>query len=364
MNDIRDNRFKILIITSFLVILGLIFLLSSGTMVALSLGKQELYFFQKQIISVLVGCFVMYSAYRVPLGTWRKLTPLFYFGTLFLLMLVFFYRPINGAHRWILLPGFSLQPSELAKFTVILYLAHYLDKKEEKLKDFSKGFLPASVMLGLIGALVLMEPDFGTTFLMIAVLLSMFIIGGASVLHIGGILAFISPILVAGMMMGYRKARLLNFLDPLEDRYGVGYQLVQSLAAVSSGGVFGKGLGNSSQKLHFLPEAHTDFIFAIVSEETGLWGAFGIMILFVLLFYVIIKVARSHEDKFKRLLTFGLAYCMIIQAILHVGVVSGALPTKGIGLPYMSYGGSSMIFALFMTGVLMRSAEEAQVKEQ
>ncbi|MGE4317611.1 MAG: putative lipid II flippase FtsW [Deferribacterales bacterium] len=364
MNDIRDNRLKILIITSFLVILGLIFLLSSGTMVALSLGKQELYFFQKQLISVLVGCFIMYSAYRVPLNTWRKLTPVFYFATLIMLVTVFAYRPINGAHRWVLLPGFSLQPSELAKFTVILYLAHYLDKKEDKLKDFAKGFLPASIMLGLIGALILMEPDFGTTFLLITVLLAMFIIGGASIMHIGGVLGFIAPILIAGLMMGYRKARLLSFLDPLEDRYGVGYQLVQSLAAICSGGLFGKGLGNSSQKLHFLPEAHTDFIFAIISEETGLWGAFGIMILFGLLFYVLIKVAKSHEDKFKRLLTFGMAYTMIIQAILHVGVVSGALPTKGIGLPYMSYGGSSMIFALFMTGVLLRSAEEAQGQKQ
>lgn len=363
MHDLQDNRLKILIITSVLVILGLIFLLSAGSMQAMQLGRQELYFFQKQLISVLVGGFVMYSAYKVPLDTWRKFVPIFYFGTLILLVAVFFYRPINGAHRWVILPGFSLQPSELAKFTVVLYLAHYLEKKEDKLKDFSKGFLPASIMLGMMGALILMEPDFGTTFLLIAVLLAMFIVGGASVLHIGGMLGFISPILIAGMMMGYRKARLLNFLDPWQDSHGVGYQLIQSLIAVGSGGLWGKGLGNSTQKLYFLPEAHTDFIYAIIAEETGLWGAFGVIVLFILLFYVTVKVAKAHDDKFKRLLTFGLAYCMIIQAILHVGVVSGALPTKGIGLPYMSYGGSSMIMAMFMTGVLLRSAEESQEKK-
>lgn len=363
MNDVKDNRFRILVITSFLVILGLIFLLSASTMVALSLGKPELYFFQKQLISILAGCFVMYSAYKVPLNTWRKLVPLFYFASLVMLICVFFYRPINGAHRWIILPGFNLQPSEIAKFTVILYLAHYLDKKEDKLKDFAKGFLPASIMLGMIGALILMEPDFGTTFLLITVLMAMFIIGGASVMHIGGVLGFIAPILVAGMMMGYRKARLLNFMDPWQDRTGVGYQLIQSLSAVGSGGLWGKGLGNSSQKLYFLPEAHTDFIFSIIAEELGLWGSIGVMLLFLALFYVLIQVAKRHTDKFKRLLTFGLAYCLILQAILHIGVVSGALPTKGIGLPYMSYGGSSMILALFMTGVLLRSAEESQVKQ-
>lgn len=360
MNELRDNRFKILLIISVLTIGGLIFILSAGSMQAISLGKRELYFFQKQMVSVIVGFFAMYTAYKVPLSAWRKNVPLLYFLTLILLVAVFFYRPINGAHRWLLLPGFSFQPSELAKFTLILYLAHYLEKKEDKLKDFSKGFLPASILLGLMGALILSEPDFGTTFLMIAILLAMFLIGGASIKHIGGMLGFISPILIAGMMMGYRKARLLSFLDPWADQYKTGYQLIQSLAAVGSGELFGKGLGNSSQKLHFLPEAHTDFIYAIIAEETGLVGAVFFIVLFALLFHVCVKVAKMHTNKFKRIFTFGLAYCLVVQACLHIGVVTGALPTKGIGLPFVSYGGSSMIVSLFMVGVLIRSAEEAQ----
>jgi cell division protein FtsW len=360
MNELRDNRLRILIITSVLVMGGLIFVLSAGSMQAISLGRQELYFFQKQLVSVAVGLFAMYTAYKIPLQTWRKGVPFLYFATLAMLVVVFFYRPINGAHRWILLPGFSFQPSELAKFTLILYLAHYLDKKEGMLGDFSKGFLPASIMLGLMGALILAEPDFGTTFLMIAILLAMFLIGGASIKHIGGMLGFISPILIAGMMMGYRKKRLLSFLDPWADRYETGYQLIQSLAAVGSGKYIGKGIGNSSQKLHFLPEAHTDFIYAIIAEETGLLGALFFILLFGMLFYVCIQVAKSHTNRFKSIFTFGLAYCLVIQAAIHIGVVTGALPTKGIGLPYVSYGGSSMIMSLFMTGVLLRSAEEAQ----
>jgi len=362
MNELKDIRFKILIITFLLVMGGLIFILSAGSMQAISLGRQELYFFQKQMVSVIVGFFAMYTAYKVPLLSWRRYVPFLYFLTLVLLVAVFFYRPINGAHRWLLLPGFSFQPSELAKFTLVLYLAHYLDKKEDKLKDFSKGFLPASILLGLVGALILTEPDYGTTFLMITILLAMFLIGGASIKHIGGMLGFISPIMIAGLMVGYRKARLLSFLDPWADQYRTGYQLIQSLAAVGSGKIAGKGIGNSSQKLHFLPEAHTDFIYAIIAEETGLLGSVFFIVLFAVFFYICMKVAKMHKGKFESIFTFGISYCLVIQAILHIGVVTGALPTKGIGLPFVSYGGSSMIVSLFMVGILIRSAEEAQEK--
>lgn len=360
MNELRDNRLKILIITAVLVLGGLIFILSAGSMQAIALGRQELYFFQKQMVSVIVGFFAMYTAYKVPLSVWRRYVPFLYFLTVILLIAVFFYRPINGAQRWIILPGFSFQPSEMAKFTLVLYLAHYLVKKGDKVKDFSNGFLPASLLLGMVGALILSEPDFGTTFLLIAILFAMFLIGGASIKHIGGMLAFISPILIAGMMMGYRKARLLSFLDPWADQYKTGYQLIQSLAAVGSGKIMGKGIGNSSQKLHFLPEAHTDFIYAIISEETGFIGAVFFIMLFAALFYTCVQVAKMHTDKFKSIFTFGLSFSLVIQAVLHIAVVTGALPTKGIGLPFVSYGGSSIIISLFMVGVLIRSAEEAQ----
>lgn len=360
MHELKDDRLKILVITSILVMGGLIFILSAGSMQAIALGRQELYFFQKQMVSVIVGFFALYTAYRVPLTAWRRFVPLLYFLTLIMLMSVFFFRPINGAHRWLILPGFSFQPSEVAKFTLVLYLSHYLVKKGDRVKEFSTGFLPASLMLGLVGALILTEPDYGTTFLLIAILFAMFMIGGASVKHLLGVFMFIAPILVAGMMMGYRKARILSFLNPWADQYKTGYQLIQSLAAVGSGSIFGKGIGNSSQKLHFLPEAHTDFIYAIISEETGLVGAVFFIILFAALFYVCVKVSKSHTDKFKRLFTFGLGFSLVVQAMLHIGVVTGVLPTKGIGLPFVSYGGSSIIVSLFIVGVLIRSAEEAQ----
>ncbi|WP_022852004.1 putative lipid II flippase FtsW [Limisalsivibrio acetivorans] len=355
-----DSRAKILILTAFLVSVGLIFVFSAGSMQALRIGRGELFFFTKQLLSVFAGLAMMYMAYRIPIRTWRKFVPVLYFLTLVLLIAVFFFRPINGSHRWIIMPGINLQPSELAKFTTVLYLAHYLDKKHDKMGDFSRGFLPASILLGIMGALILLEPDYGTTMLIIAVSFGMFFVGGASLKHMFGVIGFIAPIIGAGLMVGYRKGRILSFINPWEDRYGTGYQLIQSLTAVGSGGVFGKGIGNSSQKLHFLPEAHTDFIFAIITEETGMFGGFVILAAVLALFVIGVRVAMKHTDLFAKLLTFGLAFCLLVQAFFHMSVVTGLLPTKGIGLPFVSYGGSNMLFSLFMTGVLIRSAEEAE----
>jgi cell division protein FtsW len=308
---------------------------------------------------VFIGLGLMYFAYNVPLRYWRKMVPLLYFITLVMLISVFFFKALNGSHRWIILPMFNLQPSELAKFTSILYLAHYLDKKEGKLDSFSNGFLPASIMLGILGALILSEPDYGTTLLIICVSFTLFLIGGANLKHIFSVVGFISPIIIAGMLMGYRRDRLTSFLDPWKDRFGDGYQLVQSLTAVGSGGFFGKGIGNSSQKLYFLPEAHTDFIYAIIAEETGLIGSIFVLVLVITFFVVCVRVALKHKELFERLLTFGLALLFFIQAVMHISVVTGLLPTKGIGLPFVSYGGSNMMASLMMAGVLIRSAEEA-----
>jgi cell division protein FtsW len=360
MFDLKDERLQILLLTSLFIAGGLIFVFSAGSIQAFRYDKGPLYFFNKQLIAVFLGLGLMYAAYSVSLQTWRKYVPVLYFLTLGLLLSVFFFPALNGSHRWILLPGFSFQPSELAKFTCILYLAHYLDKKEGKLNDFAKGFLPASIMLGIIGAMILMAPDFGTTILIICVSFTLFLVGGAHFRHLFGVFGFIAPIITAGLFMGYRKGRMLSFLDPWEDRYGIGYQLVQSLTAVGSGGILGKGMGNSSQKLLFLPEAHTDFIYAIIAEEVGFIGATGLVALLVYFFILSTRVALKHTELFNKLFTFGIALSLFLQAVLHISVVTGLLPTKGIGLPFISYGGSNMLISLMMIGVLLRSAEEVR----
>ncbi len=360
MINFKDRRTLMTTIIFILLFIGFLFTLSTGSLQAERLGKPEYYFFTKQLIAAIIGFFGLVLSYHIPLEFYKKHIIKIYFGVLILLLAVFFFKSINGAHRWIIFPHINFQPSELVKFTVIVYLAHYLDKKYDKLNQFKSGFLPVSLMIGIMASLVLLEPDFGTTFIIVVISLSMYFIGGINLIHLFGSIIFLIPIGFVFLNHGYRKTRLLSFMNPWAYQYKEGYQLIQSLTAVGSGGLFGKGLGNSSQKLLFLPEAHTDFIFAIISEELGIWGPILIIGLIFYLFWLGIQTAYKHENKFKRLLTLGLSLILLLQAIIHIGVTIGILPTKGITLPFISYGGSALIVQMFMVGVLLRSVKEVE----
>lgn len=352
-------RLKIITLTLVMVLTGFIFIFSAGSMQAVRLGKSETYFFFKQFFFAIVGFSVMGLTAIIPLNFYRKTVFYVYILTLCLLVGVFMFPAINGSHRWLVFPFINFQPSELAKFTTILYFAHYLDKKQDKLKDLARGFLPATIMLGILASLVMLEPDFGTTFLLLIISLTLFFVGGAKLAHLLGVIGLSIPVLVTLVLMGgYRRARFISFLDPWQYSNKEGYQLIQSLTAVGSGGIFGKGLGNSSQKLFFLPEAHTDFIFSIISEEFGLIGSIFVIALVSGLFYLVFKISFLHKDKFKRLLTLGIGLMFIYQSIIHIGVTVGMLPTKGITLPLISYGGSALVAQLALMGILIRSAGE------
>ena len=360
MINFKDMRFQILASCVLLIMIGLVFIYSTGSIQALRLERSEMFFFFKQFVSVILGFIALIIAYHIPLDFYKKNVKIIFAVTLVLLIAVFFMPSINGAKRWIVLPIYSFQPSELAKFTAILYLAYYLDKKNDRMWDFMKGFLPATLLVGGLAALIILEPDFGTTFIIVVVSFAMFLVGGARLTHIFGVVGIVLPILMSALLVGYRRGRLLSFLDPWGDRYGGGYQLIQSLAAVGSGGVFGKGLGNSTQKLFFLPEAHTDFIYAIIAEEAGLIGASLLFLLIVFMFRTTLRAAFNNDDKFKRLLIFGISLMLFVQSFVHIFVVLGLLPTKGITLPFVSYGGSAMVFSLFFVGVILRSIEESK----
>lgn len=358
MLEYRDERFYMFAAVCLLLITGLTFIYSAGSLQAVRINKPEYFFFYKQIVAIILGLILMFISYSTPLDLYRKLVIPFYFLTVILLGAVFFFPEINGANRWISLPLISFQPSELAKFTVILYLAHYLDKKDEKIKDFAKGFLPASIMLGILASMILVEPDFGTAFLIIAVSATLLFVGGMNLKHLTAGIALIAPFIISLVLFGYRQERIIAFLDPWKYSQDSGYQLIQSLVAVGSGGLFGKGLGNSTQKLYFLPEAHTDFIYAIIAEEFGMAGALFIILLLTALFIFGLKVAVSHVDRYKRYLTMGFSFLLFYQALIHLAVVVGLVPTKGITLPFVSYGGSAIVFQLFIFGIILRSAEE------
>lgn len=360
MVTFRDERIRIMIIVFVFIILGLLYVYSIGALQAHRIGKMEYFFLFKQLTSAIIGFLAMYIAYRTPLENYRKYIVPLYIMALAMLVLVFFFNPVNGANRWIPMPVFSFQPSEIAKIVVIFYLAHYLDKKEDKIQQFSKGIFPASVMIGVMTAMIMLEPDFGTTFLIISVSIILLFIGGMSYLYLFSIVFLLIPVAMVGMLMGYRKARIISFLNPWEYKNTVGYQLIQSLVAIGSGGINGKGLGNSSQKLFFLPEAHTDFVFAIIGEESGIIGLSLLILLICYFFFLIYRIAMRHHDKYKRFLTLGFAFIFIIQSFIHIGVTIGILPTKGITLPFISYGGSALICQMFIVGIILRSSEESR----
>lgn len=259
----------------------------------------------------------------------------------------------GGARRWLILGPFSLQPSEFAKLAVVLFLAHWIARRRETLREDWTVSLPVVLVVGICTLLVLGQPDYGAAAILSALLVFMLFAGGmrASYLFALG-LSGGSLMAVAAFAAPYRVSRLMSFRDPWQDSQGLGFQLVQSLISFGSGGLTGVGLGQSRQKLFFLPEAHTDFIFALIGEELGLFGAFAVLLLFALIAARGLRIALRHPDPFASLLAFGLTLVIVLSAVVNVGVVLGMLPTKGLPLPFVSYGGSALLAAMMSVGVL------------
>jgi cell division protein FtsW len=260
----------------------------------------------------------------------------------------------GGASRWLRLPGFSLQPSEMAKIALVIYMAYSLDKKQEKVKFFSTGFLPYMVVLALLLLLLLKQPDLGSAVTLGMVAIVMLFAAGTRPTYIISMLLLALPFLYFLVMnVDYRRRRILAFLNPWEDPSSSGFQIIQSWIAFGAGGVLGQGLGEGKQKLFYLPEAHTDFILSVVGEELGLAGVLVIGSMFFLLVWRSIRVALGAEDTFGRFLAFGIAVLLGIEAFVNMAVVTGLLPTKGLALPFISYGGSSLIISLFAVGIVL-----------
>jgi cell division protein FtsW len=260
---------------------------------------------------------------------------------------------ISGARRWIRLGGLGFQPSELAKLAMILVVADYLDRRQSRLKEFSRGLLPILILVGLMVGLILLEPDLGTPVLMCSVFLMLLILGGARWRHLITMAMVALPfIALAIVKVSYRLKRFFAYLDPWSDAQGAGYQLVQSLLALGSGGFFGRGLGNSKIKISSLPDCHTDFIFAILGEELGLMGTLTCAGLFLFLCTRGLKIAQQTNNCYARLVATGISLMIGFQAIINMGVASGLFPTKGMPLPFISFGGSSLMILLTSVGIL------------
>ncbi len=355
----RDPYDRVLLaVTAILLALGLIMVFSASAILGGDRFGDPWHYFRRQAISAVVGVGAMAVGARVPYRLYRFLAYPILVGTALLLALVLVPGVAGltggGATRWIMLGPIRFQPSELAKISLVIYLAYSLDKKQANIKSFSIGILPHLVITGIVLALIMLEPDYGTTVTLGSILFIMMFLAGVNLKHLGILLGTAVPIFYLLMRTAeYRMRRLTAFLDPWQDPASSGFQIIQSWIAFHSGGWFGQGLGAGQQKLFYLPEAHTDFVFSVLGEELGLVGVLVVLALYLTLILRGIRIARDAADLFGCLLGLGIVSGLGLQTVINVGVVLGVLPTKGLVLPLMSYGGTSLIVTLFGIGVLL-----------
>lgn len=348
-------------ITLFLIGLGLILVASSSITIAEKEYSNQLYFFWRQLVAVGIGLFCAFLVLNIPLLVWEQLgIYLLFFGIILLVLVLIpgIGREVNGSKRWIELGRFSLQSSEPVKVIIIIYLAGYLVRQGEKVRQSLPGFLIPVGVVTLLSALLLLEPDYGTAVVFFATALGMLFIGGVPLTR------FLAWIMVACMSLvclaivpGYRMQRLISFIDPWSDPNGSGFQLIQALIAFGRGEWTGVGLGSSVQKLFYLPEAHTDFVFAVLAEEFGLLGSAIVILLFFFIIwrsFVIAQVAEQLDKQFSAYMAYGIGLIIGIQVFINIGVNMGVLPTKGLTLPFLSYGGNSVITNCVLIALLLR----------
>ena len=319
-------------------------------------------FLRKQIACVFLAIAALFFFYNFDYVKLGKYSAFFLVISAILLVLVLkFGVKINGAKRWLNVGLFNLQPSEFAKLSLVIFMARFLSEHKDKVKSFMKGFLPVLSILSVILVLVVLEPDFGSTVIIGAIVFFIWFIAGLRLIHLGSLfMASIPCAIVAILMNPYRIKRILAFLDPWADPMQGGYQMIQAQLAVGSGGWFGRGLGSGFQKYQFLSEAHTDFIYAIVGEELGFIGAALLILMFIILMWLGVRIALNAADYYTSLLSSGIVIMICLSAAVNFWVVMGMLPPKGLALPFISYGGSSLLVNMSAIGILLNISKNIE----
>ena len=355
----------LLLATLAIATIGVVMICSASISFADHSYGDAFYYLKRHLIFLAAGLAVAVVFLAVPSRVWYRYgVPLLFLALLLLVAVLIpgIGRKVNGSQRWIPLGPINLQVSELAKFVVILFVAGYLERHQRQLRMQWKGFVKPVAVLALIVFLLLLEPDFGSAVVISGTVLGMLFIAGVRLWQFSALLLLgVSGLAGIALMSPYRVQRLVTFLDPWADQFDTGYQLIQSLIAFGRGEWFGVGLGNSVQKLFYLPEAHTDFVFAIYAEEFGLVGVAGVIGLYVLLVSRVLHVARralGRQDWFAAYSCFGIAMLVAGQTFINIGVTSGLLPTKGLTLPFISYGGSSLLICSGMIALVLRISRE------
>ncbi|AKF49985.1 MULTISPECIES: putative lipid II flippase FtsW [Pseudomonas] len=374
-----DLDFPMLVGCLALLGLGLVMITSASSEVAAVQSGNTLYMMTRHLVYLLIGLGACGVTMMIPVATWQRLGWMMLLGAFGLLLLVLvpgIGREVNGSMRWIGFGAFNVQPSEIAKVFVVIFLAGYLIRQQQEVRESWMGFFKPFIVLLPMAGLLLMEPDFGATVVMMGAAAAMLFLGGVGLFRFSLMVVLaVASVVVLVQAQPYRMARLTNFTDPWADQFGSGYQLTQALIAFGRGEWFGVGLGNSVQKQFYLPEAHTDFVFSVLAEELGVVGSLITVALFLFVsirgMYIGMWAERAKQF-FGAYVAYGLSFLWIGQFLINIGVNVGLLPTKGLTLPFLSYGGSSLVICCASLGLLLRiewesrnnmGSEEAEFKE-
>ena len=349
--------FRLLFPVLLLVGIGVVMVYSASSALALKKFGNEYYFLKKQAVFALIGFLALLICRYFPYRIFRSLTypmVVLALGLLLAIQLSALGVSAGGSARWLRFNEISFQPSEFARFSLIIFLGYSMSKKGDRLKDLYVGFLPHILVLVAFITLIILQPDFGSVVILGAITWIMLFVGGARIFHLLASLMVLVPFLYFYMIHAeYRLKRIMSFLDPWQYSTDEGYQIIHSLMAFGSGGIWGAGVGNGFQKLFYLPEPHTDFIFSVIGEELGLLGVLAILGLYGIILWRGISIARNSGDEFGTFLAFGMTLAIGLQVCINMGVTLGLLPTKGLALPFLSYGGTSLLMNMASIGILM-----------
>ncbi|MBC8439075.1 MAG: putative lipid II flippase FtsW [Deltaproteobacteria bacterium] len=337
--------------------IGIVMVYSASSAISMESHNTVFYYMKKQALFLGISLCVMFVAASFPYKLYKNISYIILFTAIAMLVAVLIPTlniKAGGAHRWLNLGGFTFQPAEFAKLALILFLGYSLSKKQDMVKKFSIGFFPHALIFALFACLIIIQPDFGTIVVLGIITWGMMFVAGVKIFHLLSPTPLLIPIIYYWVYkVDYRLERILSFLNPWDDPYNTGYQITHSLKAFGSGGIFGKGIGLGMQKMLYLPEPHTDFIFSIIGEELGLIGVLTVLSLYLILLLKGIQIAKNSKTLFGAITAAGLTIYIGVQVIINTGVALGALPTKGLTLPFISYGGTSLVINMAAMGILM-----------
>ena len=344
---------------------GVVMVYSASAIVAADRFRDPYFFLKRQVFWAALGCGALWIALRTDYRRIEKLVlPLLALAAVLLVLVLIpgLGVSVNGSRRWLRLGPLSFQPAELAKLALVVYLAAFLARKREQLDDFWHGLVPPLAIGGILAVLVLLQPDLGNAITLLVLTVGLLFLAGARITWLALLAIPAIPLAALAVWMApYRMRRVFAFLDPWQDPRGSGFQIIQSWLAFGSGGLLGRGIGESRQKLFYLPEAHTDFVFAILGEELGFVGAAAVVLLFAALVWRGLRVGLRATEPFGAYLALGITVLVATQTLVNLGVVTGMLPTKGLPLPFLSFGGSALLVTMLSTGVLLNISQDAHV---